>query len=236
MKLAVPARLCPSGFITAINVPSTLASTPGMAPRRANTAFASSLAAGVNEKSTIFLRADTEMMASVTSWMVLLTADGAMPICSSRTTLLWKLLVLKNHRAHSTFLSVERPLARWHLMMGSSSSHELRTVRFDRRKYCRKSSSVNSSNASSTSGRRLCATAAAAQATRKDTAEKENAIFSNCWESRFGLNRIRKRLTVPSAYVLIQSKPSGSRSNPFYRNGRTRQPFRCVRPFVDDTE
>ncbi|KAH7931505.1 hypothetical protein HPB49_025662 [Dermacentor silvarum] len=64
MKLAVSAGLSPSGFITAINVPSTHASTPGMAPRRANAAFASSLAAGVNEKSTNFLRADPEMMAS----------------------------------------------------------------------------------------------------------------------------------------------------------------------------
>ncbi|KAH7931658.1 hypothetical protein HPB49_026227 [Dermacentor silvarum] len=144
-----------------------------MAPRRANAAFASSLAADVNEKSTNFLRADTEMMASVTSWMVLLAAGCAMPTCSSRPTLLRKLPVPKNRSAHNTFLSVERPLARWHPLMESSSSHKLRTVRLDRRKYCRNPSSVNSLNASSASGHRLCATAAAAHATRKDPAEKE---------------------------------------------------------------
>ncbi|KAH7937073.1 hypothetical protein HPB49_007742 [Dermacentor silvarum] len=66
-KLAVSAGLSPSGLITAINVPSTYASMPGMAPRHASAVFASSLAAGVKEKSTNFLRAYAEMTASVTS-------------------------------------------------------------------------------------------------------------------------------------------------------------------------
>lgn len=48
MKLVVSAGLSPSGFIMAMNVPSTHDS---MAPRRANAAFASSLAAGVKELS-----------------------------------------------------------------------------------------------------------------------------------------------------------------------------------------
>ncbi|KAH7967189.1 hypothetical protein HPB49_023400 [Dermacentor silvarum] len=127
MKLALSTGLSPCDFIMAVNLSSTHASTPGMAPRRANAAFASSLAADVKEKSTNFLRADTEMMASVPSWMVLLMADCAMPMCSSRTTLLWKLPVPKSRCVH-TFLSVERPLAHWNPMIGSSSSHKLRFV------------------------------------------------------------------------------------------------------------
>ncbi|KAH6944155.1 hypothetical protein HPB50_002086 [Hyalomma asiaticum] len=92
--LAVSPMPNPCGFRIATNVPLTHASTPGMLPSSANAAFASSLAATVSAESVI-------------------TADCAMPICSSRPTLLWKLPVAENRSAH-TFLAVERPLARLH--------------------------------------------------------------------------------------------------------------------------
>ncbi|KAL1487134.1 hypothetical protein MTO96_046649 [Rhipicephalus appendiculatus] len=60
MKLAVSAKLSPSGLRMATNVPSTQARMPGMSPRHSNAAFASSLAADVKEKSTNFVRGDTE--------------------------------------------------------------------------------------------------------------------------------------------------------------------------------
>lgn len=107
-----------------------------------------------------------------------------------------------------TLVYISRPLARWHPMIGSSSSHKIRNVRFDRRKHCRNSSSVNYSNASFaslTSLRRLCSTADAAQARQNTVTEKENAMFSKCLDTE----------KARSAYISIQSMPPRSHFNSF---------------------